>query len=159
DYRDKILSAYSRLVLAERRVKDTTDIGGTTLSARIVEERKSAREVADALYKTARDNSRFDALHERERAKAAREQAERLLSVAQQSLANLLGPLADMRPIIDRDHLSELTLLSPITGKIEERHTVKAALVAAGGPLFTVADTTTVWVSAEIHERDWRALD
>src|SRR5439155_23433346 len=45
------------------------------------------------------------------------------------------------------------------SGKIGERHTVKAALVAAGGPLFSVADTTTVWVSAEIHGRDWRALD
>jgi len=159
DYRDKIMSAYSRLVLAERRMKDTTDIGGATLSARIVEERKSAREVATAQYDTARDNSRFDAVRQRETAKAAREQAERLLAVAQQALANLLGPLADMRPVTDREHLSELTMLSPIAGRIEERHTVKAALVAAGGPLFTVADTTTVWVSAEIHERDWRALD
>jgi membrane fusion protein, heavy metal efflux system len=159
DYRDKIMSAYSRLVLAERRMKDTTDVGGATLSARIVEQRKSDREVAAAQYDTARDNSRFDAVKQRGIAQSAREQAERLLAVAQQALANLLGPLADMRPITDREHLSELTLISPIAGRIEERHTVKAALVAAGGPLFTVADTTTVWVSAEIHERDWRALD
>src|SRR5262249_34284471 len=131
DYRAKIMSAYSRLVLAERRMKDTTDIGGATLSARIVEERKSAREVATAQYDTARDNSRFDAVRQRETAKAAREQAERLLAVAQQALANLLGPLADMRPVTDREHLSELTMLSPIAGRIEERHTVKAALVAA----------------------------
>jgi membrane fusion protein, heavy metal efflux system len=159
DYRDKIIGAYSRLVLAERRMKDTTDIGGATLSARIVEQRKSDREVAAAQYDTARDNSRFDATREREKAKAVREQAERLLAVAQQALANLLGPLADMRPVTDREHLSEMTLLAPIAGRIEERNTVKAALVAAGGPLFIIADTSEVWVSAEIHERDWRALD
>jgi membrane fusion protein, heavy metal efflux system len=159
DHRDRIIGTYSKLVLAEQRMKDTTDIGGGTLTKRIVEERKSAREVAAAAYDTARDNSRYGAQLDREKAKAAREQAERLLAVAQQALANLLGPLADMRPVSDRDHLSELTLLAPIAGRIEERHTVKAALVAAGGPLFTVADTSTIWVSAAIHERDWRALD
>lgn len=159
DYRDRILSAYSKLVLAERRMKDTTDIGGASLSARIVEQRKSDREVAAAQYATARDNARYEALKQREAGKAAREQAERLLSVAQQALSNLLGPLADMRPITDREHLSEMTLLAPIAGRIEERNTVKAALVAQGGPLFTLADTSEVWVSAEIHERDWRALD
>jgi membrane fusion protein, heavy metal efflux system len=74
-------------------------------------------------------------------------------------LSNLLGPLADMRPVTDREHLSEMTLLAPIAGRIEKRDTVKAALVAAGGPLFTIADTSEVWVSAEIHERDWQALD
>lgn len=159
DYRYKILGAYSKLVLAERRMKDTVDIGSGALSTRIVEERKNAREDAAAQYATARDNSRFDAQLERERAQAAREQAERLLSVAQQNLANLLGPLADMRPVTDREHLSELTLLAPLAGRIEERHAVKAARVAAGGALFTVADTSTIWVAAEIHERDWNALD
>ena len=31
--------------------------------------------------------------------------------------------------------------------------------MAAGAPLFVLADTTALWVSAEIHERDWTALD
>lgn len=159
DYRKTILSAYSALVLAEQRLKDTTDVGGIALSERIIEQRRSERQINDAAYKTARDNSRFDSMRERQKAKAAREQAERLLAVAEQNLKNLLGPLADMRPVTDREHLSELTLLAPFAGGVQNRHAVKAALVSAGGPLFTIADTSEVWVSAAIHERDWPALD
>jgi len=159
DYRKEILSTYSRLVLAERRIKDTTNIGTTTLSARIIEERKSNREVANNDYGTARDNSRFNAIQERAKARAASEQASRLLAVAEQNLLNLLGPFADRRPVTSREHLSELTLLSPIAGRIEKRDAVKASRVASAGPLFLVADTSTMWVSAEIHERDWPSLE
>jgi cobalt-zinc-cadmium efflux system membrane fusion protein len=158
DYRANLLSTYSKLVLAERRMRDTTDIGTATLSTRIVEDRKSTREVAAAQFATECDKARFEVRHEKEKMIAASKHAERLLSVAQQNLANLLGPFADMRPISDREHLSEFTLLSPIAGRVEERQAVMAARVPAGGPLFTVADTSTVWVSAEIHERDWAAL-
>jgi cobalt-zinc-cadmium efflux system membrane fusion protein len=159
DYRDKVLAPYSKLVLAERQLKDSTDVLGASLSKRTIEIRQSERQVAESAFHTARDNSRFDAHYSREKAKSVREQAERLLSVAQQNLKNLLGPLADMREVPDHEHSSELTLLAPIDGRIVERHTVKAALVQADTPLFTVADTSTMWISAAIHERDWRALD
>lgn len=33
------------------------------------------------------------------------------------------------------------------------------ARVAEGKSLITLADTTKLWVEAEIHERDWRALE
>jgi RND family efflux transporter MFP subunit len=64
-----------------------------------------------------------------------------------------------MTPVTDREHLSELKLLAPIAGRIEERQAVASGRVTSGDPLFTVADMSTMWVSAEIHERDWRALD
>jgi RND family efflux transporter MFP subunit len=159
DYREKIVGAYSKLLLAERVSDASSALEGGSLSNRLIEERKSAREQAAAMFNGARETARFSAVQERDKARAAAEQAERLLAVAQQSLANLLGPLADMRPITDRERLSELTLLAPISGRIEERLAVKAARVAVGGTLFTVADTSARWVSAEIHERDWRALD
>jgi membrane fusion protein, heavy metal efflux system len=159
NYRTNILGAYSRLVLAERRLKDTTDAAGGVLSARIVEERKAAREQAAAQFATECDNARFEAQHEHDKRTADRTHAERMLSVAEQNLSNLLGPFADRRPVTSREHLSELTLLSPIAGRVEKRDAVKASRVVSAGSLFVVADTSTMWVSAEIHERDWPALE
>jgi RND family efflux transporter MFP subunit len=52
-----------------------------------------------------------------------------------------------------------LKLLAPLAGRVEERLAVAAARVQAGQTLFVVADTRTMWVSAEIHERDWSALE
>jgi cobalt-zinc-cadmium efflux system membrane fusion protein len=117
DYREKIMGAYSKLVLAERIQKDTANIEASALSGRLVEERKSAREVAAAHFGTVCDLARFEARHEHEKAKAVRAQAERLLAVAQQTLRNLLGPLADMTPVADRTRLSELRLLAHWLGK------------------------------------------
>ena len=159
EYREKIVGAYSKLMLAERTERDTARIGENALSGRLVEERKSAREVAAAQFATACDLARFECRRDQEKAKFAREQAERLLAVAQQAVQNLLGPLADMTPVTDRNRLSELRLLAPLAGRIEERHAVQNARVTAGGPLFTIGDTSVLWVSAEIHERDWAALD
>src|SRR5262245_12134682 len=159
DYREKIVGAYSKLLLAERIEKDTVRIGESALSGRLVEERKSAREVAAAQFATACDLARYEARHEQEKAKFVREQAKRLLAVAQQGLRNLLGPLADLTPVTERARLSELRVRAPLAGRIEERQAVQSARVAAGGPLFTIADTSVLWVSAEIHERDWPALD
>ena len=75
------------------------------------------REVAAAQFSAACETARFSAAHERGRLQAAAEQAERLLAVSQQALANLLGPLADRTPVTDRQKLSELVLLAPIAGQ------------------------------------------
>lgn len=159
DFREKVVGAYSKFLLAEQTVNSTDALQSGTLSKRLVEERRSSREVAAAQYSAACETTRFTAVQQRDMAKAAAEQAERLLAVAQQALANLLGPLADRTPVTDRERLSELVLLAPLAGRVEERSAVAAARVIAGAPLFILADTTTVWVSAEIHERDWAALD
>lgn len=159
DYREKIFAPYSKLVLAELLMGGTDSLEGGTLSRRLIDERRSSREVAAAQFASACETARFSAGQDRDKARAAAEQAERLLAVAQQRLANLLGPQADMTPITDRARLSELLLVAPLAGRIEERQAVQAARVSAGDPLFTIADTSAMWVSAEIHERDWQAID
>lgn len=160
DYREKIMAPYSKLVLADLRLHGTSDLQEAgALSRRELEERRSSREVAAAQFASACDSAKFSAAQECDKAAAAAEQAERLVAVAEQTLASLLGPLSDMTAVTERSKLSEFVLLSPIAGRIEERQAVEAARVDVGGPLFLIADTSVMWVSAEIHERDWQALD
>ncbi|MFO0884703.1 MAG: HlyD family efflux transporter periplasmic adaptor subunit [Pirellulales bacterium] len=90
------------------------------------------------------------ALQDKEKARASAEQAARLLAVSQEKLATLVGPLAASQSA-NMDGLGNFTLLAPLAGRIEERFVVTAGrFVAAGKPLFTLADTTHLWVSAEI---------
>jgi RND family efflux transporter MFP subunit len=159
EYREKVIGAYSQLLFAERVSEASSALEGGPLSIRMIEQRKTDREQADARFNGACEQARFAAVQDSERTKAAAEQAERLLAVAQQSLKNLLGPWAAMEEISDSDRLNELKLLAPIDGRVVERQAVQNARVAAGDPLFIVADTSTMWLFAEIHERDWSALE
>jgi cobalt-zinc-cadmium efflux system membrane fusion protein len=158
EYREKIMAAHSKLVLAEMRQRSSSGLEDA-LSRLTIVERKSDREVAAAQFAAACESARFAASQDRDKAAAGVEQAERLLAVARQSLKNVLGPLSDMSVVTDQEKLSEFVLLSPLGGRIEERQAVESARVAAGGHLFLIADTSVMWISAEIHERHWPALE
>jgi membrane fusion protein, heavy metal efflux system len=158
EYRGKLFSAYSKLALSESRLTNAGDLK-EALSRRALEEWKSQHEIAAAEFAAECEMAQFSLSLERDKYSAATEQAERLLEVARQALANLLGPLADPSAVSNREKLSELVLLAPIAGRVEERQAVAATRIALGSPLFIVADTSTLWVSAEIHERDWATLD
>jgi cobalt-zinc-cadmium efflux system membrane fusion protein len=56
-------------------------------------------------------------------------------------------------------NLSEFAVQAPFAGRIERRVVVRSARIEAGKPLFVLADTAKLWVEAEIHERDWAALE
>ena len=104
------------------------------------------------------ETARFDAIRASDKANAAAEKAARLLAVSREHLVVLLGPFGDKSADSDREKLSEFTVRAPLARRVEERHVVNAARMTAGSPLFTLADTRKMRVSAEIHERDWEAL-
>jgi cobalt-zinc-cadmium efflux system membrane fusion protein len=159
EYREKIIGEYSRLLFAEHVSESSMTLEGGPLATRQIEQRKAEREQAGARFTGACESARFNAVQDRERASAEAERAERLLSVAQQALNNLLGPWAATEEISDPERLNELKLLAPIDGRVVERQAVQNARVDTGAPLFVIADTSQMWISAEIHERDWKALD
>ncbi|MGV3607941.1 MAG: efflux RND transporter periplasmic adaptor subunit [Planctomycetaceae bacterium] len=158
DYREKLVVGYSKLLLAQSAAEGTeglTNIGA--ISQRIVDERRSNREVAAAQFNSNCETAKFAALQDKEKARASAEQAARLLAVSQEKLATLVGPLAASQSA-NMDGLGNFTLVAPLAGRIEERFVVTAGRFVAGKPLFTLADTTHLWVSAEIHEQDWTAV-
>jgi cobalt-zinc-cadmium efflux system membrane fusion protein len=159
DYREKIVGAYSQLLYAQRASEAGMSLENGSLSSRLIEQRKTEREQAEARFSGACEQARFLAMQDSDRYQAAAAQAERLLHVSQQSLDNLRGPWAALEETSDPNRLNELQLVAPLDGRIVERKAVQNSRVADEEPLFVVADTSTIWVSAEIHERDWSALD
>lgn len=159
DHRDKVVSAYSKLLLAQRAWKGTEAMASRgAISERLVQERESGREVAAAYFKSVCEQARFDAHHLEVRTRADLEHAERVLAVNHQQLTLLLGPFAEIAESTEDDQLCQLVLRSPLTGVVEDRFVSDGVQFVASQSLFAVANTDTLWVSAQIYEREWSAL-
>ena len=170
-YRETILAPYSRLLYVEKVDASTRRLGdGGVLSGRIVEERASNLEVARASFAAACEAARFDTLQDRDRARAALEQADRLVQVARENLRTLVGSRleVDVANVVGEDGelgpadaagLSTLVLRTPFDGVVEEIFMSRGERVQAGEKLFVVADTSKLWVRAQINERQWTQVE
>ncbi len=167
-YREKILGSYSRLILVEKVIAGTKALGeGGVLSGRIVEERASNLEVAKANFIAACEEARFLTRQDRDRGRAALEQADRLVQIAREHLRTLVGSRLeahapgedDAESPGDSGSLSALVLRTPFDGLVEDVFIARGERVQAGDRLFVVADTGMLWVRAQIHERQWTSTD
>ncbi|MEX0669845.1 MAG: efflux RND transporter periplasmic adaptor subunit [Pirellulales bacterium] len=166
-YREKILGAYSRLLYVEKVNAGTSQLReGGVLSGRIVEERTSNLEVAKASFTAACEEARFQTLQDRERAKAALEQAERLVQVSKENLRTLVGSRLEGSTVdvaeddaVDEGNLSAIVLRTPFAGIVEDVFVSRGQRVQAGDRLFVVADTSDLWVRAQIHEKQWTMVE
>jgi membrane fusion protein, heavy metal efflux system len=159
NHREGVFSAYSKLLLAEKTSQSTDAVSqGGAISGLVVRERRSAREVAAAAFLSVSEQSRFEASQARARAQASLAHAERLVAVNRQNLAVLLGPFAKIAPSSDDRDICELILRAPVTGLIEDRFVAEGTQIVPSQPLFAIANTDTLWVSAQIYEREWAAL-
>ena len=173
-YRETILGAYSRLLYVEKVDAGTRQLGaGGVLSGRIVEERISNLEVAKANFAAACEEALFQTRQDRDKARAALDQAERLVQVAREHLRTLVGSkleadvggqgaaegVADVDGQGDAGGLSTLVLRTPFAGVVEDVFVARGERVQAGDRLFVVADTSTLWVRAQIHERQWTTVE
>lgn len=170
-YREKILGAYSRLVFVEKVSAGSKQLGeGGVLSGRIIDERTSNLEVAKANFTAACEEARFLTRQDRDRAQAALAQAERLVKVAKEKLRTLVGSRletvdADAAAAAaeegagDAGSLSSIVLRTPFAGIVEEVEVSRGQRVKGGEKLFVVADTSTLWVRAQIHEKQWTMVE
>lgn len=159
DHRDRVMSAYSKHLLADRLARDASTMAAKgAISERYIQERTSGREVSAASFHGVCEQSRFDAAQHRARTQAALEHAQRLLAVSQQKLSLLVGPFAELTTHASEGTICELVLRSPLDGVVEDRFVADGGRFAAGETLYTVANTETLWVSAQVYERDWAEL-
>ncbi|MFM7412007.1 MAG: efflux RND transporter periplasmic adaptor subunit [Planctomycetota bacterium] len=169
DYRETIVGSYSRLLYVEKVNEGTKDLGAEgVLSGRIIEERTSNLEVARATFAAACERATFDTRQDRDKAKAALDQAERLLQVSRENLRTLVGsrleseadaPAAGDDAPPPADALSVIALRTPISGVVEEVFVSRGERMKGGDRMFVVADTARLWVRAQIHEKQWTTLD
>lgn len=157
-HREHLLSAYSKLNLARKTMEESSDLGASgAVSGRLVQQRKSEKEIAAAAFDSQCETTLFECLQDKDRAEAATTRSERLLAIAKATLAALLGGLHIESPTADSTNLSELIVISPIDGQVESQVPVEFARLKAGDPLLTIADPTKLWITANVREREWNA--
>lgn len=168
--RDRILGAYSTLLYAEKLNAGTRSLAEDgLLSGRVVEERQAALESASAKFRAVCEESSFGTRQSKRKAEAELHQSERVLEIAREHLVALVGTMEGRKdgssepnpavPDDEDDSLSTLDLRSPITGVVQDIYVARGERVAAGQRLLVVADISTLWVRAQIHERQWTAIE
>jgi cobalt-zinc-cadmium efflux system membrane fusion protein len=160
-YRQEILSAYAKMRLADEliaKVKPLVESGA--VSGRVVREREGERQLAETLFRTARDQASFAVEQAKMKAEANVAEADRQLNLAWQSLESLLGYKEDRNTenLNNEETLSRLEIRAPLDGTIESRSFSSNERVMRGDSLVVLANTKTLAVEADIRERDWSAI-
>ncbi|MCA8996703.1 MAG: efflux RND transporter periplasmic adaptor subunit, partial [Planctomycetaceae bacterium] len=172
DYRDSLLGAYSRLKLAESVVSSVSGLENSgALAGKTIKERQAAVESGQAELASAIEQAELDVWTARTKAAAETQDAQRRVKIAEQHLASLLlnlelsdpmAPMPDSSEMgaveSDLEHLSQVEIKAPFAGTIEQRTYSVGERIHAGDSLFVLADTSTLWVEAEIREGDWAAV-
>jgi cobalt-zinc-cadmium efflux system membrane fusion protein len=123
--------------------------------------------VAAANFRAACEEARFLTHQDRDRARASLAQADRLVQISRENLRTLVGSRLEADPTDvepgespgESGSLSALVLRSPFDGIVEDVFIARGERARVGDKLFVVADTSTLWVRAQIHERQWTAVE
>lgn len=164
--REKLLAAYTDQLLAQSmvsRIETAADSGA--LPARTVDERKRKFESSGAALQGIIEQTLFDAERAAQVAENDLQDARRRWEIASGRVATLLGMSNDNgdatspaahRP--DPHDLSSIDIRAPRTSTVEQKLFNANERVEAGSVLVVLADTSTLWVRADVRESQWNAL-
>jgi cobalt-zinc-cadmium efflux system membrane fusion protein len=154
EYRERLVGAYSRFLLAEELFTQGQTVASGALAGAVQRQRRSDFETAQAAFQAATEAADFDSRKSRDEAQLAVDDARRRLEVAQQRVRLLTGSDAAAADA----ELTLVDIVSPASGAVEERRFTRTERVEASDTLFILADTKTLWVSAAVREREWQTL-
>jgi membrane fusion protein, heavy metal efflux system len=158
--REQLMSAYSRFLLAENLAKSADTVGRDVLPSATLAERLAERRSSEAALRAAYEQAGFDLVEQRRVAEIEAGDALRKLHIAEAQRNAMLGYSPDNVPMAatSGDELSRVEVRAPIAGTIEEKMFAQSDRVRPSDAIFVLADTTSLWVAADIREQDWRAL-
>ncbi len=164
DYREQVMSAYARFRLADSLAVSATSISSQgVLSGKTVQQRNSERDAAKAALAAVLEQSSFQSRQDCASARLAAQDAKLRLDISRQYLETLLGyDDADENLGATENPtqpLSHVEVRAPFAGTIESCRFSKSERVAQNDTLYVLADTSRLWVTANIREREWPALN
>jgi cobalt-zinc-cadmium efflux system membrane fusion protein len=161
-YRQDILSAYSKMLLADELLAKLRPlVASGSVSGRAVREREGERQLAETAFRTARDQASFEIEQSKMKAEANVAEADRQLNLAWQSLETLLGYKEDKSTVnlSDDEALSRLEVRAPFAGSVESQGFANNERVMRGDALIVLANTDSLSVEASIRESDWSVVN
>ena len=158
DYRRDIFSAYSKYRTAETINANLKSATGT-VSTRTVLEQGATRDAAAADFQAACEQVAFDSTQKLGKSVATFEDATRRLAIAKERLASMTGQAANaIHEPMPEGSLSTWPVKAPFAATVEDVMLAATERVRQGDDILLLADTTRMWVQADIREKDWSAL-
>ena len=160
-YREKLVSAYTRKLLASQLQTNIRDaVASGAVASKVQSERQSESQAADAALKAAIDQTVFDVEQQQLQSRAEVAKANRDLQISFEKLKLLLGPAASVGDLSapsgsPNEELSRVNLVSPISGIVQEQLVAAFERVDSNQDIILVADTSHLWAVADIRESDW----
>ena len=161
-YRSQLLPAYTRYLLAETINKKTAPLAKSgAISQQTIQMREADVQETRAALKALCEQSIYDVKLERDQALADLNDADNRMTISRQHLESLVGCAVDINSaeLKAAEKLSRLEIIAPFTGTIEERTFSQSERVNRADSLFTLAQTDTLWVAADIRESDWNSIE
>lgn len=159
DFRRDIFKAYSRFQTAESINASLKGVSGGAISQRTILEQASVRDEAAATFRATCEQATFDARQKVAKAEADFDDATRRLAVARQRLSFLTGQSdGQTDELKSESDLSIWLVTAPFDATIEDVYLAAAERVRQGEDILLIADTTRLWVQADIRDHDWSAL-
>lgn len=158
-YREQVMTAYTRYQLALSMASNANTLSESgAVSTSTLQQRRSELSTAEAALKAIVEQSQFDSQRKCAEALVDADDAKRRLKIGEQHLQTLLGYAESVEDDADMQQLSHVEIRAPFAGTIEDRHFSSQERVAVGDSLCVLADTSRLWVAADIREREWGAL-
>ena len=161
-YREQLLGAYTNLVQAQTDFDRIEPIAGTgAIAGKQLIEARANLNTAKASFNAVLEQLRFAVPQDALEAEQAVQQAEQAVNVAKAKL-NILGyedaELEKIEPDEKNGHLSHYEVVAPFAGTIIAKNVVLAERVGIDTEMFRLADLLTVWVQADIYQKDLPAI-
>jgi cobalt-zinc-cadmium efflux system membrane fusion protein len=161
-YREQLVSALSRL---NRAKADFERVRGLGASAVIPEKEviraRAEHEAAAAAYRALKEQIRFDAHQRALEAQQELQAADAAVTLSRSHLL-ILGfgekDIDSMDPIAEGERIAYYPVRSPIGGTVIARNAPLSQHVTEHTELFRIADLSTVWLRADVFEKDLDAV-
>lgn len=161
-YRNQLLGAFTELARARAdydRIKPIAETGAVP-GSQLIQVEASFRS-AEANYNAVMEQLRFSIPQDALRTEQSLRQAEQTVDVAKAQL-NILGysedQLRSWKPDSVGENLSHYEVKSPFAGTIISKSVAVAERVGTDTEMFRVADLSTLWVQADIYQKDLPAI-
>lgn len=163
DFREQLLSAYAELYKARadyKRLKELSDKGIT--AGKMFIDAEAARDAAQATFSGTLEQIKFTAQRNELSAEQELEKAQTAEAVSREILG-ILGhrnvDMANIDPAIQGEAISHYLVKAPFGGTLISKDIVLLDQVDPSTQMFSIADFSTVWVSADVYENYLSLLD
>lgn len=163
DYRQQLISAYASLYKSQadyERLKPLAAQGVT--AGKQVLAAKAVFEADRATFLAMLEQLKFTAWQQALRSEQELQQAERSVAVSRSQLY-ILGyhesDLANIDPVAEGECIADFEIRAPFNGTVIGKNVVLAERVGPDTQLFQLADLSTVWLQADIYQKDLPKLE